>query len=164
MLDLGTGSGAIVLALLSHYREAIGGNRPQRAGTEPGAGKRCALGLAGADFHCGEWFTPLAAGDCFDLIVSNPPYLTEQEMTTAAPEVVAHEPERALVAGVDGLDDLRVIVAEAPRFLRPGGLLALETGIAQHEQLREWAAVAGFSDFSSLEDLSGRPRFVVLRR
>lgn len=165
VLDLGTGTGAIVLALLSHYTEAeavavdLSGDALSLA-----AENAEALGLSERlKLLVGRWFEPIAEGARFDLIVSNPPYLTEQELVTAEPEVVEHEPESALVSGADGLDDLRRILADASGYLKPGGLLALETGIAQHEQLQQVAESAGLKDFESIADLSGRPRFVFAR-
>jgi release factor glutamine methyltransferase len=124
-----------------------------------------ALGLeARVRFHAGSWFSPLGLGEQrYDLIVSNPPYLTEAEMTTAEPEVVAHEPHSALVSGADGLDDLRLIFKDAAAFLKPDGLLALETGIAQTEALDALCAAAGLRG-ESREDLSGRPRFYLARK
>jgi release factor glutamine methyltransferase len=106
----------------------------------------------------GNWFAPLDENARFDLIVSNPPYLTEEEMGSAEPEVVGHEPHDALVSGGDGLDDLRVILGQAKAFLAEGGLLAMETGIAQHKQLQGLAEANGLSG-ESIEDLSERPRF-----
>lgn len=79
-------------------------------------------------------------------------------MQTAAPEVVGHEPAEALVSGRDGLDDLRRILGAAKDYLAEGGLLALETGIAQHATLKQLAQDNGLSG-ESLEDLSGRSRF-----
>ena len=99
----------------------------------------------------------------FDLIVANPPYLSAQETAEAQPEVQAFEPVSALTADEDGLADLRKIIAGAPRFLRGGGLLALETGIAQHAKLAEFARAAGFTQIESKKDLTGRDRFIFAR-
>jgi len=165
VLDLGTGSGAILLALLSHFSETSGvGVDLSEDALLLAQENAVNVGLAErARFLKGAWFEPLEEEECFDVIVSNPPYLTEQEMTTAEPEVVGHEPESALVSGSDGLDDLRVIIADASRYLKPGGLLALETGIAQHDTIKTLAEAAGFKNFESIEDLSGRQRFVFAR-
>jgi release factor glutamine methyltransferase len=160
ILDLGTGSGAIALALASKYAEAQVTAVDQSAEALALAAENAdALDLS-ARVTClqGSWFAPIADGAAFDLIVSNPPYLTEAEMQTAEPEVVSHEPHSALVSGSDGLDDLRIILSESKRFLAPGGLLAMETGIAQGEALAQLASDAGLSG-ESIEDLSGRPRF-----
>ena len=95
--------------------------------------------------------------------VSNPPYLTEQERTTAEPEVIAHEPHSALVSGADGLDDCRLIFKDAAAHLQSGGLLALETGIAQADALDALCEAAGLQG-ECIEDLSGRPRFYFARK
>jgi release factor glutamine methyltransferase len=160
ILDLGTGSGALALALATEYPEAavvaVDLSAEALSLAKENAQK---LGLADRiTFYEGSWLEPLPEGECFDWIISNPPYLTEEEMTTAEPEVVAHEPKSALVSGVDGLNDLRLIFEQAPRFLNAGGLLALETGIAQSAELDVLAKAAGLSG-ESVEDLSGRPRF-----
>jgi release factor glutamine methyltransferase len=160
ILDLGTGSGALALALASMYEDAEVTAIDQSADA-------LALAAENTDLLCltgritfleGNWFAPLDENTRFDLIVSNPPYLTEEEMGSAEPEVVGHEPHDALVSGGDGLDDLRVILGQAKAFLAEGGLLAMETGIAQHKQLQGLAEANGLSG-ESIEDLSERPRF-----
>lgn len=160
ILDLGTGSGALALALASKYPEAEVTAIDQ-------SGEALALAQENADslelssrveFLQGSWFEPLTKNARFDLIVSNPPYLTEAEMQTAEPEVTSHEPHDALVAGADGLDDLRQIMSQAKAFLTESGLLAMETGIAQFEALQAMALKEELAG-QSVEDLSGRPRF-----
>ncbi|WPJ94085.1 peptide chain release factor N(5)-glutamine methyltransferase [Coraliomargarita algicola] len=160
ILDLGTGSGALALALATQYPEAqvVAVDQSTEA-LELARENASALELnERVQFLAGSWWTPLMSESPFDLIVSNPPYLTEAEMQTAEPEVIQHEPHSALVAGTDGLDDFRVLLEGAPKFLAPGGLLAMETGIAQSEALSEMAQLAGLQG-QSIEDLSGRPRF-----
>ncbi len=166
ILDLGTGTGALALALAAKYLgaevTAVDHSEDALALAEENAQ---ALNLVDrVRFLQGSWYTSVPDGEQFDLIVSNPPYLTELEMTTAEPEVVDHEPENALVSGADGLDDLRIIFAAAPNYLNAGGLLAVETGIAQHEVLAELAKSVGLTDGHSQEDLSGRPRFFFARK
>ena len=107
------------------------------------------------------WFAALPPGARFDLIVANPPYLSAEEVAQAAPEVRAHEPAQALVSADGGLADLREILTGAPRFLAPGGCLALETGIAQHAELARLATTAGLKRTESLSDLTGRDRFLL---
>ncbi len=161
ILDLGTGTGALALALAKKYPEAsVDAVDFSAEALSLAKENAAALELdSRVTFHEGSWFSPLGLGEQgYDLIVSNPPYLTEQEMTTAEPEVVAHEPHSALVSGANGLDDLRLIFKDVASHLKPGGLLALETGIAQSEALDALAAEAGLQG-KILEDLSGRPRF-----
>ncbi len=166
ILDLGTGSGALALALSKRYPDASVDavdlsadalSLAKENAEEQGLSNR-------VSFHEGSWFSPLGLGEeRYALIVSNPPYLTEQEMTTAEPEVIAHEPHSALVSGADGLDDCRLIFKDAAAFLKPGGLLALETGIAQTEALDALCEAAGLQG-ECIEDLSGRPRFYFARK
>jgi len=160
ILDLGTGSGALALALASKYPDAEVSAIDQSAEALALAAENAeALDLAARiNYLQGSWFAPLPVGSRFDLIVANPPYLTETEMQTAEPEVVGHEPSRALVSGGDGLDDLRRILGKAKQYLAEGGCLALETGIAQHAALKQLAEDSGLTG-ESLEELSGRPRF-----
>ncbi len=166
ILDLGTGTGALALALASKYPDAevtaVDLSADALALAQENAERTGLMGRV--RFLEGSWFSSVPESAQFDLIVSNPPYLTEAEMTTAEPEVVEYEPENALVSGADGLDDLRIIFAEAPSYLNAGGLLAVETGIAQHEVLAELAQSAGLTNGQSQEDLSGRPRFFFVCR
>jgi len=160
VLDLGTGSGAIAIALAVAYPEAkVVATDRSRAALEL-AQENAAVYVSGnrIQFYEGSWFEAIAEGETFDLIVSNPPYLAEAEMESAEPEVVANEPLTALVSGADGLDDLKIIIAGAAKYLNPGGRLALETGINHHGELRTLCADAGLTG-ESLSDLSGRPRF-----
>lgn len=164
ILDLGTGSGALALTLAAQFTGAQVTAIDQSVDALALANENAAaLDLSErVQFLQGNWWSPLTIDAQFDLIVSNPPYLTEAEMTTAEPEVIDHEPHDALVAGSDGLNDFRILLEGAPKFLAPGGLLAMETGIAQSEALTELALQAGIAG-NSAEDLSGRPRFFFAR-
>jgi release factor glutamine methyltransferase len=166
ILDLGTGSGAIALALAQHF--------PTAAVTAVDSSD-AALALAGENAAaCGlaervtllrsNWYADLPPEGRYELIVANPPYLSAEEMARAAPEVNGHEPAQALTAAEGGLADLRAILAGAPRFLAAGGWLALETGIAQHAELARLAVDAGFKRTESLPDLTGRDRFLLAWR
>jgi len=165
ILDLGTGTGALALALASKYPEAeVTAIDRSREALTLATENAEELGLEErVRFLEGNWWSPLDADEPFDLIVSNPPYLTDAEMQTAEPEVVDHEPHNALVAGADGLDDFRVLLEGAPKYLSEDGLLAMETGIAQSEALSGMAGSVGLTG-KSLEDLSGRFRFFFARR
>jgi release factor glutamine methyltransferase len=99
----------------------------------------------------------------FDLIVSNPPYLTDAEWTEAQPEVSAWEPRQALTSPDAGCADLERLIADARPRLNAGGWLALETGIAQHERLTGRLSAAGYAQIEGLADLAGRPRFLLAR-
>ncbi len=163
-LDLGTGSGAIALALAQERTswkvEALDASEDALALARENA---AALGLADrVAFARSDWFG--AVTDAYDLVVANPPYLTEAEVAEAEPEVRLHDPISALVAPDGGLADLRRILAEAPRFLRAGGWVVLETGIDQHAALADITRAAGLAEGQGRPDLSGRPRFWMARK
>lgn len=166
ILDLGTGSGAIALALAAQYPEAaVSAVDQSDPALELARENAAQAGLSErVQFFRSDWFAAVPPGSSFDLIVSNPPYLTAEETAATAVEVRNFEPVSALTSGgPGGALDLETIIAAAGRFLAPGGLLALETGIAQHAGLLEKARAAGFSAVESLPDLTGRDRFVFAR-
>ena len=162
ILDLGTGSGALALGLAHRWPEAqvVAVDRSVEA-LALARENAVLLTLDGrVSFAESDWFSALPADAPFNLIVANPPYLTEAETAAAEPEVRGHEPHSALVADNDGLADLGKIIAAAPPFLAVDGLLALETGIAQHAELSRLCIAAGFSRVESKQDFTGRDRFV----
>ncbi len=166
ILDLGTGSGALALGLARHFANAavtaVDASAEALALARENA---AACGLAErVTVLASDWYAALPPGGQFDLIVANPPYLSAEETAATLPEVHAHEPVQALTAAEGGLADLRVIIAGAPRFLRDGGLLALETGIAHHAELAKLAVAAGFGRTESRPDLTGRDRFFFAAR
>lgn len=165
-LDLGTGSGAIALSLAMRYVESNG--IAVDASDEALSLARENASRAGVDGRVqwlqSDWFSAIDENQMFELIVSNPPYLTEAEWLAAEPEVREHEPRAALVADDGGCADLLRIIAEAPKRLRPGGWLFLETGIEQHTRLLEEANAAGLVEAQSLQDWSGRNRFISARK
>ncbi|MGC6424048.1 MAG: peptide chain release factor N(5)-glutamine methyltransferase [Lentimonas sp.] len=160
ILDLGTGTGALACALAKAYPDAtVTAVDFSDAALELAKENVAQFALEDQiTIQQGSWFAPIGEGETFDLIASNPPYLTEEEMTTAEPEVIDYEPSSALVSGADGLDDLRILVSETPTYLAKGGLLAMETGIHQHDKLTQLAKAAGMVG-DSVDDMSGRPRF-----
>lgn len=166
VLDLGTGSGAIALAMaagmLSARVTAVDFSEDALALARENA---IATGLQDrVVFTRSHWFAGLAAEARFDVMVANPPYLSAEETAETAPEVRAHEPATALTAAEGGLADLRAIVAQAPEYLNAGGLLALETGITHHPEVLRLARTAGFSRMESRQDLTGRDRYVLAWR
>ena len=120
-----------------------------------------ALGLtARVRLLASDWYASFEPGSRFDLIVANPPYLSDEETAATAPEVRDHEPRVALSSGPDGLEALRRILAGAAGHLAEGGMLAVETGIAQHDALRALAGSSGLGRVESMRDLTDRDRYL----
>ncbi len=157
VLDLGTGSGAIALALASERGgwQVIGVDRIAEA-VALAERNRQRLKLGNAEFRQSSWFDDLA-GERFGLILSNPPYIAADDRHLGEGDV-RFEPLSALVAGVDGLDDIRQIIAQAPQHLEAGGWLLLEHGYDQAEAVRGLLAAAGFTEVHSRRDLGGHER------
>lgn len=155
--DLGTGSGAIAAALARERPEwrIIAVDRSEPALTMA-ARNFARLGLTRVLPVLCEWLAPFHAG-CFDLIVSNPPYVAQSDPHLLEGDV-RFEPTLALTAGPDGLDALRTIIRDAPRNLKPGGWLILEHGWNQAAQVRDLLALAGFSHIATYQDLAGNDR------
>jgi release factor glutamine methyltransferase len=165
LLDLGTGTGAILLALLHARPEASGIGIDIAAGAAQVAAHNAArLGLGErARFLVGDLFTPLTDEERFDAILSNPPYIPSAVLETLEPEVRLFDPARALDGGVDGLDFYRRIIKEANRHLVSGGLLAFEVGVDQAEEVAALLRAAGFGAPDIRPDLSGIARVVLAR-
>ena len=160
VLDLGTGSGAVALAL-AHERPAIEvvGTEISQAALDIASDNAVRLGLANVSFLRSDWYSGLetAGSSKFDLIVGNPPYVADADPHLEEGDV-RFEPPGALSSGVDGLAALRRIVAGAPSWLLPGGALAVEHGYDQAERVRALFTAAGFVDIASVRDLAGIPR------
>lgn len=166
LLDLGTGSGCILLTLLSERPQARGlGIDLSPGALDVASRNRTALQLEGrAALEQGSWFTSIAdRRDRFDLIVSNPPYIAASEMAGLTPEVRDHEPSLALTDGADGLSAYRIICAGAPRHLAPGGRLMVEIGPTQAAAVSEMMHTAGLDAPRVIPDLDGRDRVVWAR-
>src|SRR5205823_14904666 len=155
--DLGTGCGAVALALASERP------RWQVVATDACAdalaiarANAAALGLGRVELRQGDWYQPLR-GERFDLLVSNPPYVAQDDpaLETASPR---HEPPRALTPGADALSCLRTLARGAPRHLAPGGWLLLEHGATQGAQVRSELVEAGLRHVRSHRDLAGHER------
>ncbi len=163
VLDCGTGSGALLLAVLSHLPAArgIGMDRSQAA-LEIASANAAALGIAGATFVESDWSAPDWTADLgtFDLILANPPYV--EESADLAASVRDHEPAGALFAGPEGLDAYRVLVPQLPGLLAPGGIALCEIGATQADAVTEIATRAGFSA-KLHRDPEERPRVLQLR-
>lgn len=157
VLDLGTGSGAVALAL-AHERPAarVVGTDVAAAAIEVARGNAHRLGLANVEFRTGSWYASVA-GERHALIVSNPPYVADDDPRVER-DVRLHEPHGALYSGMDGLDALRVITSGAGAHLDAGGWLIVEHGDLQGAAVRELFAAAGFRDVATYRDLAGRER------
>jgi release factor glutamine methyltransferase len=163
--DLGVGSGAILLALLSELPMAfgIGTDRDARAlGVARDNARR--LGLADRAGFLACDFAAALAGAC-DIVVSNPPYIPTRDITALAADVRDHDPRAALDGGPDGLAAYRVIAADAARLLGPGGWLAVEIGAGQNEAVPALLAAGGLAIAGApRRDLAGIPRVVMARK
>ncbi len=157
VLDLGTGSGAIALALACERPawQVVGVDRVPEA-VALASGNRERLQLNNATFTESHWFAALT-GQRFALIVSNPPYIAAADPHLSQGDV-RFEPSSALVSGVDGLDDIRLIIQQAPEHLCAGGWLLLEHGFDQAEAARELLDKRGFVQVQSRRDLGGHQR------
>jgi release factor glutamine methyltransferase len=154
MVDLGTGTGAIALALKQQRRSSrVVAIEASAAALEVAKRNAVRLGLD-VEFRHGMWFGPVV-GERFDLIVSNPPYVAAGDPHLAA---LAFEPRQALVAGPDGLDALREITRAARVHMTTGGWLLLEHGQGQETAVRELLQAAGLEEIGSWPDLAGIPR------
>lgn len=160
VLDLGTGSGCILVTLLAEQGQASG------LGVDLSEGA-CLQASANAVLHGvqeraqiaqSDWFA--AVQGRFDLIVSNPPYLAQSEMATIAPELALHEPAMALTDGADGLSVYRLIARQAQGYLTVQGRVMVEIGWQQGAAVREIFERAGWADVAVLPDLDGRDRVI----
>lgn len=165
LLDLGTGTGAILLALLRTLPEATGIGVDIAAGAAGIAARNAvALGLATrAHFMVGDLFTPLSPEARFNAVLSNPPYIPSADLAGLDPEVRLFDPPRALDGGADGLDFYRRIIEPAPEFLTSGGLLAFEVGQGQAQDVARIMAARGFGAIETFNDLGGIERVVTGR-
>lgn len=151
MVDLGTGSGAVALAI-KRNRPNAGVIAVEASAAALVVARRNAvkLGLE-VDFRHGRWFEPLG-GKRFDLIVSNPPYVSANDPHLAA---LVYEPREALVSGEDGLEAIRAIAGQAPGYLVPGAWLLLEHGMGQDQAVRLLLQGAGLEEVATWPDLAG---------
>jgi len=170
LLDLGVGSGCILLSVLAARPDASGVGidvsesalaMAQKNAQEICPGERVA-------FHLADWarkgWSQTLSDPPFDIVVSNPPYIPSADIADLDREVRSFDPLGALDGGRDGLDAYRRIVSAAPSLLCPGGWLILEVGIGQAGDVTALAAAVGLSDLGALRDLTGRRRAVIGRR
>ena len=154
VLDVGTGSGAIALAIKRHRPDARVVATDASAAALEVARRNAARFNLEVELRHGRWFEPVA-GERFEAIISNPPYVVLGDPHLAA---LPYEPRLALLGGADGLDGFRVLAREAPAHLLPGGWLLVEHGEGQHEAVRGLLEAAGLETTASWPDLAGIPR------
>ena len=167
VLELGTGSGCIALAIAQELPAAqVTATDASESALDLARANAAAHGLAArVTFAHGSWFDAVASDEKFDVIVSNPPYISAAEERDLPSDVRDWEPRAALFAEDDGLADVREIVDEAPRHLVTGGLLALELAEQRASEVAAW--LDGAHDWRAVElraDLAGRPRMLLARR
>ena len=164
VLDLGTGTGCLLLAALSEFAGAFGVGvdlSPEAAALA--AANAAAFGFSGrAAFLAGNWDAAIDAR--FDLVLCNPPYIESAAIAKLMPEVAAHEPRRALDGGADGLAAYRMLLPRLPFLLGSGGIAVLELGAGQFAAVEGLAQAAGFTHVASRADLAGLPRALILGR
>ncbi|WPZ36311.1 peptide chain release factor N(5)-glutamine methyltransferase [Thalassobaculum sp. OXR-137] len=164
ILDLGTGTGCLLLAALSEFPQATGLGI-DRSGPAAAVARRNAeeTGLADrAEIRCQDW-SELASDERFDLVLSNPPYIAEAEIPTLEEDVRLHDPLGALVAGADGLEAYRALAPILARVLAPDGVAILELGIGQGDAVAALMASVGLLEVDRKADLAGIPRSLVLK-
>jgi release factor glutamine methyltransferase len=163
LLDLGTGSGCLLLALLSELRQATGVGSDVSPGAARAArdnARRLGMGHR-ASFVVGDWAAALDGA--FDVVASNPPYIATGTIPALPPEVRDHDPHRALDGGADGLAAYRAIAADLPRLVAPGGIFATEIGADQTDAVAAILGDCGLAIEGFGRDLAGLSRCVVAR-
>jgi len=163
VLDLGTGSGCLLLALLHEYPSASGVGvdiSPAAIALARRNGEKLGVG-ARAAFVVGDWTASVAGG--FDVVISNPPYIPTGDIEGLEPEVAHYEPAGALDGGRDGLDAYRALLPFTAQVLAPGGIALFEMGAGQDEAIGSLARSQGFETAGLRSDITGVPRVAILR-
>jgi release factor glutamine methyltransferase len=163
LLDLGTGTGCIAIAMLANLPRASAvatDLSPDALATARANAARHEVGDR-VDFRQGDWFAPVAADETYDVIVSNPPYIAHTEIDTLDPEVRQHDPHLALDGGEDGLVPYHVLARQSGRHLCRGGKLIVEHGAGQKAALLTLFARHGFVELAGYADFGGHDRVLV---
>lgn len=162
ILDLGTGTGCLLLAILKELPEARGVGVDLNPGAVDVSRENAAkLGLSDrAEFIQGDWFAPLDEGERFDMIISNPPYIPEKDVESLAKEVRNHDPILALSPGPEGLEAYKIIFSRLKNHLNPGGLALFEIGFGQEKDVTRLVDDSHMFLSRITPDLAGIPRVV----
>ena len=166
ILELGTGSGAIVLALANAGvpAEITAIDRDPQA-LALAKSNADALGISEKiTFLESDWLSDVPVEKQFDLIISNPPYLTQALYESAEPEVRDFEPKQALLSAEAGMADMKIIIQQSFSFLKPNGFLVFETGTDQHTDLSKEAGLIGYQGIRTTQDLNGYDRFLWMQQ
>jgi release factor glutamine methyltransferase len=167
ILDLGTGTGCLLLSLLMEWPKTTGVGldiSEEAVATARENAQSIGRGIeTRVEFAATDWEAFSPAG-LFELVISNPPYIAEHEFADLAPEVAQYDPHRALSGGEDGLDCYRSIGGSLKKWLTPGGWLLLEIGHAQAESVKSLLAEAGMNVLHVIPDLAGSDRVIAARR
>lgn len=165
ILDLGTGSGCLLLTLLSELKNATGLGIDVSASAIKVANENATnLSLNNrATFLKSDWFEKLSKTKKFDLIIANPPYIGLNEKPELTPEVCEHEPYSALFAGEEGLDDYRIIAADISSYMSEKSIIILEIGYRQSSAVKDIFEQKGFKNIDVFQDLGGRDRCLLIR-
>lgn len=157
LLDVGTGSGCIAISLAKRLSAATVTATDISPDALTVARQNARQHSAAVQFLLGSFYQPVA-GRCFDLIVSNPPYIPTADIERLQPEVKNHDPRSALDGGADGLDAYRQLIKDGPEYLNAGGWLLLEAGAGQGGELSRLLYERGFDDILSMQDNAGHQR------
>lgn len=167
ILELGAGSGAVIISLA----RAMPGHHYFAVDVSPAAAEitlknaRSLECVPGMSVVTGSWFDPFGPRAAFDLIVSNPPYIPTRDIEALAPEIQNYEPRLALDGGIDGLDCILEILSRAETYLKPGGVLLLETGFDQKAAIEAMVKnMPIYEDFQSIRDEAGHHRVVKVKK
>ena len=165
ILDLGTGSGCLLLTLLSELKNATGlGIDVSTSAIKVANENATNLSLNNrATFLKSDWFEKLSKTKKFDLIIANPPYIGLNEKPELTPEVCEHEPYSALFAGEEGLDDYRIIAADISSYMSEKSIIILEIGYRQSSTVKDIFEQKGFKNINVFQDLGGRDRCLLIR-
>lgn len=162
VLDLGTGTGAIALALASEFPNwTVDAVDLSEAALQVARENACLNGIERVSFYQSDWYAAILKKKCYDIIVSNPPYISEYDPHL---KELQFEPKSALVASAEGLSDLNKIIHEGMHYLKNNGLIIVEHGYNQRLAVLELMREAGYVDAVSHRDLAALPRFVTARK